>query len=115
MYLRSASRSASRPIRSAFSFCFSPSVWFALIATPLRLRVMSPSATTASLRWDHCPHASCPHSSSHPSPFHWTTTPSRGPALAAADADKNLCDVARLLAQGDAKALEQFYPRTAPH
>jgi hypothetical protein len=36
-------------------------------------------------------------------------TSSRGAALAAADADKNICDVARILAQRDAKALEQFH------
>jgi hypothetical protein len=48
--------------------------------------------------------------SSHPSPFHWTTSPSRGPSLATVDADKNLDDVVRIPARWDAIALEQFHP-----
>ena len=45
----------------------------------------------------------------------WTTSPSRGPSLATADADKNLGDVAHIPAPWDAEALEQFHPGTAPH
>jgi hypothetical protein len=47
--------------------------------------------------------------SSHPSSFHWTTSPSRGPSLATADADKNLGDIARIFEPWDAEALEQFF------
>jgi len=43
------------------------------------------------------------------------TSPSRGPSFVTADADKKLGDVARIPARWDAKALEQFHPRTAPH
>jgi hypothetical protein len=84
----------------------------------LRLRDTSSSTTTASLRWDHCPNARCDHSfslSSHSSPFHWTTSPSRGLSLATADADKNLDDVVYIPAPWDAEVLEQFHRGTAPH
>jgi hypothetical protein len=100
-------------------FVFSLSVRFALVLiTALRRRVLPPSGTIASLRWNRCPHAHCRHSfslSSHPSLSRRTTSPYRGPSLAAADADKNLDDVMCIPAPWDAEALEQFHPGTTPH
>jgi hypothetical protein len=66
----------------------------------------------------HTQHARCRHSfslSSHPTSFHWATSPSRGPSSATADANMNLGDVAQIPARWDAEALEQFHPETAPH
>jgi hypothetical protein len=59
-------------------FVFSLSVCFALaLIAALRLRVLSRSATIASLRRNRCPHARYRHSFSFhlTSPFHWTTVP----------------------------------------
>jgi hypothetical protein len=73
----------------------------------LRLRVTYPLTTTASLWWDHCPHARCRHSFSlHLTPFLFTgRCPSRGPSLATADANKNLDDVMGILCHGMLKHL----------
>jgi hypothetical protein len=60
------------------------------------------------LRPRHGPHARCRHSfslSSHLSPFHWMTSPSRGASLATVDANENLDDVMCITAHGTLKHL----------
>jgi hypothetical protein len=83
-----------------------------LYNSPLRLHVRSPSATM-SHRYDGTtmgPLSTRPPSplvplSSHPSPFHWTTSQSRGSSLVTAVANKNLDDVMCIPALWDVEAV----------
>jgi hypothetical protein len=83
-----------------------------LYNSPLRLHVRSLSATM-SHRYDGTtmgPLSTRPPSplvplSSHPSPFHWTTSQSRGSSLVTAVANKNLDDVMCIPALWDVEAV----------